>query len=101
MAFAIPIKFDFFPGRARSALLPYQDFFILFYFFEEGFGRHFANHRYEFLAFFFSHRLIDRGRPERDSIGQTPKEKEACSMAEEKKVAYRAPAAQACNTPFS
>ena len=44
----------FFPGRARSALLPYQDFFILFYFFEEGFGRHFANHRYEFLAFFFS-----------------------------------------------
>ena len=25
----------FFPGRARSALLPYQDFFILFYFFEK------------------------------------------------------------------
>ena len=27
------------------------------------------------------------------------KEKEACIMAKEKKVAYRAPAAQACNNP--
>ena len=44
--------------------------------------------------------LVNKVQPERDSISQAPKEKEACSMAKDKKVAYRAPAAQACNPPF-
>ena len=44
---------------------------------------------------------VTPSQPERDPIGQTPKEKEACSMAKGKKVAYRAPAAQDCKPPLT
>ena len=41
----------------------------------------------------------DPSQPERDSIGQTPKEKGSMQHGERKKVAYRAPAAQVYNHP--
>ena len=44
---------------------------------------------------------VTPSQPERDPIGQTPKEKGSMQHGERKKVAYRAPAAQDCKPPMT
>ena len=103
--------------------------FVLFFMFTPCHGRHFANHRSGFLGFFlfFSHRSIVpeekvasfhrlycrvcRGYRDPGAQGYTVGDQNATQLVKrrrkrkhvawrKKKVAYRAPAAQACNPPF-